>query len=61
MKCKVNIRATIEINWEPEDVSEDNEGEIIRDLYEYVKNDPIRFMDKRCWNPEEIFVAVSKG
>ena len=59
MKCKVNIRATIEINWEPEDVSEDDECEIIRDLYEYVKNDPVRFMDK-TWPVPEFFVGVTK-
>lgn len=60
MKCKVQIQTTIEIDWEPEDVTEDDEGEIIRDLYRHVKNNPMRFMDK-TWPEPEFFVAVSKG
>lgn len=63
MKCRVKIQTMIEIDWEPEDDNGDllkYEGEIIRDLYQHVKDNPIRFMDK-TWPEPEFFVAVSKG
>jgi hypothetical protein len=63
MKCKVKIQTTIEIDWEPEndngEILED-EGEITRDLYQQVKDNPMRFIDK-TWPEPEFFVAVSKG
>ena len=58
MKFKVKIAVEIETDWEACD-SED-ESEIARDLYLYVKDNPIRFLDKTWPVPEIFFVGVTK-
>lgn len=57
MKLNVVIQTKIKIDWE---IETEDESEIIRDLYEYVKENPIGFMDDVYPEPK-FFVAVSKG
>lgn len=58
MKLIVKIQTKIEVNWDVDDF--EDEAEMIRELFNLVKDNPIRFMDKT--NPEpQFFVAVSKG
>lgn len=58
MKLIVNIQTKIEVNWDVDDF--EDEASMIRELFNLVKDNPIRFMDKTYPEPQ-FFVAVSKG